>query len=69
MTRTTYYNLILAHELWLLSFTVAVCHGLLFRRVMRDMFGGDVAKMLAEPCVVLEFTRNNLTNQRSIYND
>jgi len=57
MTRTTYYNLILAHELWLLSFTVAVCHGLLFRRVMRDMFGGEVAQLLAEPCKILTFKR------------
>lgn len=57
MNRATYHNLILAAELWNLSFTVAVCHGLLFRKVMRDMFGGDVARLLTEPCRILEFKR------------
>ncbi len=57
MDRTTYHNAVICYEMWLLSFTVAVCHGLLFRKVMRDMFGGDVARLLAEPCRILEFKR------------
>lgn len=57
MNRTHYHNAILAYELWNLSFTVAACHGLLFRRVMRDMFGGEVAQLLAEPCKILTFKR------------
>jgi len=57
MNRSTYHNLILCNELFLLSFTVAVCHSLLFRKVMRDMFGGEVAQLLAEPCQILTFKR------------
>ena len=49
MHRSTYYNLILAHELFMLSLAMYACQGALLRRMLRDMFGGDVAKYLAEP--------------------